>query len=455
MTDNKHIDFPIHFQMLDEVVEVKDERFAKVKIWLMHLGMNEYKNTLFAKEIVDNALPTLKNIPIIAKVQDYGIIKDFKGHEAKQNRDGTITKDTKIIGVIPESNNVQYEQRLCDDYVERTFVTVEGLIWTSRAKDELEILERDKVKGHSMELHPTMSKYVVREDGVIFPTYLTFDGACILGDLNEPAMTNSTIELFSKEDLASISLEIQEKLNIYHYERSRNMEKLFCKECGLEEVEGKPCTCGNTEFVEIDKVSKKENSQEEGKEAEDTVEKKPQNPSQDTDVDKTEESSGEGEEATVLEEESVAEENVSEATETEENDTGKAVLPVEFSQEQIDEYYSLKKEVVSLREEVSSLRSFKSEIEIAEREREMNSLFEKYSMLDEVKEYKEIKEKSNEFSVEDFDKECALIFTNNINQLNYSKEEESKNSEEDLGAYGILFGKEDDLSEGAYGALLK
>lgn len=196
---------PIMFQKLKQYnIETNDTRFMKVKIWIMHLE-NNYNGSYFSKEVVEEAIESLDNTPILAFIkEDSNGNKDFSDHEFDE--DGKYIG--QAIGVIPGRNNAKFEFRLCDDGIEREFLTVEGLIWT-KFEDPVNIFENCNVKFQSMELHDDFEGYIDKKDKLFHFTKFNFYGACILGEDIEPAMENSTIELqFSKSKYDKI---IEEK----------------------------------------------------------------------------------------------------------------------------------------------------------------------------------------------------------------------------------------------------
>ena len=149
------LSFPVTFEKTEEI-ESTDCRFTKVKIWLMHLGDN-FNGSVFDKDVVDKAIPTLEYIPIVAFIEENKI-----GEKDCSNHRYVITKDDKGVrrkyvgnayGVLTSSNdnNAHYEERLCDDGEIRTFLVVDGLIW-NMFEDSSEIMNRDLIKNHSMEL---------------------------------------------------------------------------------------------------------------------------------------------------------------------------------------------------------------------------------------------------------------------------------------------------------------
>lgn len=210
------LSFPVMFEEVEKI-ESADGRFTKVKIWLMHLGEN-FNGSVFSKEAVDDAIPTLGYIPIVAFLEN-----NKSGEKDCSNHRYIITKDEKGVrrkyvgsayGVImsSEDNNAHYEERLCDDGETRTFLVVDGLIW-NMFEDSSDIINRDLIKNQSMELYDdgaSMDGYE-DEDGLFHFTKFSFRAACILGDDYEPAMINSTVEVqFTMSDFVK---DIQSELN--------------------------------------------------------------------------------------------------------------------------------------------------------------------------------------------------------------------------------------------------
>lgn len=216
------LSFPVTFEKTEEF-ENADGRFTKVKIWLMHLGEN-FNGSVFEKEIVDKAIPTLGYIPIVAFIEN-----NKAGEKDCSNHRYIITKDEKGVrrkymgnayGVITSSidNNAHYEERVCDDGETRTFLVVDGLIW-NMFEDSSEIMNTDLIKNQSMELWDDGSSIEGYEDdnGLFHFTNFSFRAACILGKDYEPAMINSTIEVqFTMSDFVrSIQSELNDKFTTF------------------------------------------------------------------------------------------------------------------------------------------------------------------------------------------------------------------------------------------------
>lgn len=211
MNEKPQLNIPIIFQKLSHY-DVEDTRFIKVKIWLMHLGEN-LNGSYFEKSVVEDAIPSLANTPILAYIEENSDgEKDFSDHRMvliKEEGTYKVKYIGQAIGVIPESNNAKFETRLCDDGIEREFLTVEGLVWQDKWDDAPDILNRDLIKAESMELHKDYEGEF-REDNLFHFTKFKFYGACGLGKSVLPAMQNATIEVqFTFEGFKK---EIQERM---------------------------------------------------------------------------------------------------------------------------------------------------------------------------------------------------------------------------------------------------
>ena len=204
----KNLNVPVLFQTIKDF-NVEDTRFTKVKIWLMHLDEN-LNGTSFTQEAVMDAIPTLAYTPIMGMIED----GDFLGHEQElviEDDDYKLKTLTQAYGVIPEFNNAQFEDRVGDDGVTRTYLTVDGLLW-NKWEDAIDAINSKQGKtGQSMEI--IVQAYTVPdENGVIGIERFQFDGACLLGDAVKPAMVSSNVELAFSD---KVDKTIKEKLAVY------------------------------------------------------------------------------------------------------------------------------------------------------------------------------------------------------------------------------------------------
>lgn len=224
---------PVVFEKVDQV----DTRFQKVKIWLMHLGQN-YNNSIFTKEAVEDAMESLKNTPILGYVEESMLgDKDFRGHEVELViEDGEFK--TKYVGtaygVIPENCNPRFETKKGDFDNELEYLVVDGLMWT-KFEDGVNILNNFGEVAQSMELHDDYDAYF-NEDGVLVFTRFSFYGACLLGQDVLPAMQKASVEVNFSSHVQVYQEEISRKLEEFQLIFERNQEEEVEKNMTLTDV---------------------------------------------------------------------------------------------------------------------------------------------------------------------------------------------------------------------------
>jgi hypothetical protein len=215
---------PIQFEKQEES---EDSRFTKVKISIMHTGKNLNKS-IFTKNVVEDALPSLSNIPIVGYISTDSLNQsDFNGHEQKIviEKDGvSIEYLGRVYGIIPETNNATFEIRNVDG-VEREYLVCDGLLY-NKFPESIEIFNRDGSKSQSMELESSSIEGKFDKKGVYEFSKFKFEAACILGEGITPAMTGSLIEKFSVSTMQNEMIELLAEFN-------NNFTK-FTKEMGNE-----------------------------------------------------------------------------------------------------------------------------------------------------------------------------------------------------------------------------
>lgn len=219
--------YPISFLKKNEY-ETSDFRFIDVCIDVMHTGANLNK-TSFTKDVINKAVPTIANMPILGYVVNEldDEDKDFKGHEHELRITDTDVKYLyagQAYGVIPESCNPRWVIKDDGTGTEREYLRVDGLIWT-KFGDPVDIFTRDVTKNHSVELTDMICE-AKRDDGITPVSSFKFDGCCILSTTDpkiQPAMTGSCVTAnFSVDDITS---QIRERL----YEYQSLQQNYFAK----------------------------------------------------------------------------------------------------------------------------------------------------------------------------------------------------------------------------------
>ncbi len=142
------------FAMKYAVDETFDsERFTKLRVYIMHNGKNP-NFSHFSDEAIENAKPTLANIPILAHViEDKDGNLDFGGHDFVIEEDKMNEGEYRIIykeipiGVIPETNNYAIEE--IDG---RNYVVADCFIWNEYAGYGVDIIKNQETVKVSMEV---------------------------------------------------------------------------------------------------------------------------------------------------------------------------------------------------------------------------------------------------------------------------------------------------------------
>ena len=208
---------PVSFT-INDYVESEDSRFLVITIDVLHTGLN-FNGSIFDKEVVDANADSIMNTPVlgyIAPNPDGDL--DFQGHQYKTVKDEN-GKDYvyagSAYGVIPESCNYRWIEKVCSDGICREFFQVDALLWT-KFDDATTIFKRDGCKPQSMELELSSITGVENDDGTFTFTGFKFDGCCLLSSTDEriqPAMIDSMA--VSKFTAQSIAQEIKTKLQEY------------------------------------------------------------------------------------------------------------------------------------------------------------------------------------------------------------------------------------------------
>lgn len=215
--DHERNMLPVEFT-INDYVETKDNRFLAITIDVLHTGLN-FNGSIFEKEVVDANADSIMNTPVLGYIalNPDGEL-DFQGHEYKTVKGSGGTDYVyagSAYGVIPESCNYRWIEKVCSDGICREFFQVDALLWT-KFDDAIAIFERDGGKPQSMELELSSITGEENDDGTFTFTGFKFEGCCLLSSTDEsiqPAMIDS--EAVSKFAVQSIAQEIKDKLYEY------------------------------------------------------------------------------------------------------------------------------------------------------------------------------------------------------------------------------------------------
>lgn len=209
---------PVSFT-INSCVDTEDSRFLAITIDVLHTGLN-FNGSIFDKEVVDANADSIMNTPVLGYIalNPDGEL-DFQGHKYKavKSNDGIdYVYAGSAYGVIPESCNYRWIEKVCSDGICREFFQVDALLWT-KFDDAITIFNRDGGKPQSMELELSSITGEENDDGTFTFTGFKFDGCCLLSSTDDhiqPAMIDS--KAVPKEFTAqTIAQEIKDKLTEY------------------------------------------------------------------------------------------------------------------------------------------------------------------------------------------------------------------------------------------------
>lgn len=427
--ENKKLKLDFEMTIFD-VVDL-NKSFSAAKCLVCYTGRNRNYSDIGKQKIID-ALPSIRNIPVVGR---YDVDKDdFGSHDVKiiNKENGIdIVNATIPFGVVPESANQWFETRIVNGEEKECFFT-DVVLW--KRQHGYEHIAKVGTISESMEID--VSEYMIDQDGYCIIDKFQFEALCLLGESVEPCFENACVQMYSNEIVSDFKLQFSEML--------REFKELNQSSTTVTDV---------TMEVDIDKNNGGSTMAEEIKNevvgevtetvVEETVEETVEDVAEEVVEETTDEVTEEIVEETVEEnkEDTPTEEVVEEATEE---------TVVEESNEDYSVLYSeLKEKYDALENEVVSLREYKQTKESEERKCAEDALFADYEeIIGKTEEFKSLKEKASEFSLDALKKECLCIVgmysmtnktkeTNKLDSLKFSLEPEISEDE----PYGGLMKK--------------
>lgn len=190
------MDKTIKFEALikTETIEKLNDDFSIAECRVMYVDANR-NGSFITKEAVENAMPTIYNIPVVAEVLYKEGEKDFGTHGGRLTMDsnGVRFEQTTIpYGVVPESCNPRWE--FVDD---KEYLVCDVILWTGRY-DDMEILleDEEQVRPQSMEIH-VLDSYI-DEDEYEQIEELSFSALTILGSEVEPCFEDARVKVYEQ-----------------------------------------------------------------------------------------------------------------------------------------------------------------------------------------------------------------------------------------------------------------
>lgn len=449
--ENKHTS--ITFKAKVKPIKPVNEEFTLCKAYVMGLGVNR-NFSYISREATDAALPTLGYCPVVGH-----LIRKEDGTYYMGSHDYTITEDWELksitvpYGVVVE-DSFDYED--VEEFGETvTYLTANIILWTGRYEDlNSAIYSDDFYFNQSMEINPKQWRNYKEDSNYTDIVEYSFSALCLLGKADSESTNGHTDENehsepcfisasvipieFSKSEFAEAMNEMKEKLSFCLKNQSSTTVTDVTMEVDIDKNNGGSTMAEEIKNEVVDEVT--ETVVEET--LEETVESTVEDVAEEVVEETTDETTEEIVEETVEEnkEEASTEEVVEETTEE---------TVVEESNEDYSVLYSeLKEKYDALENEVVSLREYKQTKESEERKCAEDALFADYEeTIGETEEFKSLKEKASEFSLDALKKECLCI-VGMYSMTNKTKETNKSDS--------LKFSLEPEVSEDEpYGGLMK
>lgn len=216
----------LNFDLSISSIKDINASFALGKCYIAYAGKNR-NNTIISKQVFDNAIWSIKNIPVVGLYDSEN--NDFMGHGISvEVVDGIprIVNKTVPFGVVPESSDVHWEDIEQDGAIV-PYLTSNIILW--KRQPGYELIEQKKRFNQSMEIK--INDYVKNADGSIEIKDFEFLALCILGDSFEPCFEQASIEVF--ESHAQFLQEYKEQFT----NMLREYGEAFCLEGGINTLE--------------------------------------------------------------------------------------------------------------------------------------------------------------------------------------------------------------------------
>jgi hypothetical protein len=194
---------PIQFEKVENPPYLNDSRFQAVRVYLAHEKEN-FNGSYFDLSVLENMGKKMAGVPIVGYISANNVNEnDFNGHEYRVViQDGDVSTEYlgRAYGCVLSNDDITIVDRMHEDGKMRKYLCATGVLW-KMFTDCIDIFDRDGTKGHSMELQEDSISGKFEKDGYYHFTDATVRALCILGEGLYPAMSNSVIEKFSKEDI--------------------------------------------------------------------------------------------------------------------------------------------------------------------------------------------------------------------------------------------------------------
>ena len=327
-------------------------------------------NVKFSQESTMNALPTLKNIPIVALYKDDE--QNFGDHEIVRDVDG-IRYGTYPIGMIPESAE-QWIEEVQTEEGTKQYLCSDILLW-KRQKKEFQLIKSQGTFSVSMEVG--MVDYEFNANKVCNVNEFYFTAIAVLGNGVKPAFKEACLNFHKIGVFQDMMLDLREYMQ--QFEGGNSM--------GANQIADEPIT----DFEEGQEAQQEQIDEEPKQEEHQEVKDEPNYKD--------------------LLEKAEADYGRTIADLTKERDELNAQLTAyEEDKKALEEAH--KAELDAMKEELDALKKYKKDIEDAQRkearERIINQMATDFPELSESEDYKKLLE-NEDLNAEDLENKAYAI----------------------------------------------
>jgi hypothetical protein len=162
-----------------------NEEFTKMRCYVLATGKNR-NFSYIGKSAVDEALPTIFNIPVVAHIKKKDDGSYYIGGHDRQliiDNDGITVNDLTVpFGVVPETNNLEYVNVSEEDGSIVEYLVCDIILWTGRYGEIMDATYSDEIYfGQSMEIIPSDMEPLEEDKNYQNIKSFTFDALCLLG----------------------------------------------------------------------------------------------------------------------------------------------------------------------------------------------------------------------------------------------------------------------------------
>ena len=211
--------------------------FDMGKMRIAYPGDNR-NNTHISKEVFENCLNTLWNVPVVAHyIRE---TEEIGGHDVAlvENQDGSfkMVNETTPVGVVPESAVFTWETVTETDGRQNEYLCTDVLLW--KRQEAYDKIKADGITSQSMEIQV---KAMHMADGIYYIDDFEFQALCLIGV--EPCFESASLEVFSADTFQSkfsdMMKDLKETIKTLNAPAGAEDTTKFSKEGGSEAVSEK------------------------------------------------------------------------------------------------------------------------------------------------------------------------------------------------------------------------